>query len=454
MLLFAGIFLPNSVTAQPQTFFYRAWAQTGGSYTPSPTKPTVTKVNASGETFVARSVLNASTTYSMNLSKYASSGTLSWAATFDVNTGGDVYVGAMAFDPAGNILVTGSAYNGTTNNYDLFVVKYGPTGTQLWNRLHNGPANAYDFGAAVACDAANGDVYVTGGAFQTALNPNVVTIRYNPSGTVQWAQTWDNVSLVDAGGNIAFNTANTVTITGFTQVSLSTWEYVALSYVRSTGQLQSANVTNLGGTSIDRASAVAFDNAGNTYIAGALGAAGQGLNIKTVKFDPSLNILWAADWNGAANLDDAANALVVDASGNVYVAGYSTTAAGRDAVLLQYTSGGSASTAQNYDSGGDDAFQSVALTSDGGLFAAGYASPKGNKDCLAVFYLNGSLRWQETCNGYANGDDEIKQLSPDGSGGFFANGPSAQQGGGTANQTIRYARHALLLPQNEEVNAP
>ncbi len=427
--------------------------QTGGSYTPNNSKPVVTKVNGAGQTFIARSVLNSSNTYSMLLTKYNTSGTTAWTATFGVNTGGDVYVGAMTFDASGNILITGSAYNGTTNNNDLFVVKYNTSGTQQWYRLHNGPANTYDFGAAVACDA-SGDVYVTGGAFQTVLNPNVVTIRYNSSGTAQWTQTWDNVSLFDAGGNIVFSSTTMVTIMGFTQVNATTWEYVALNYLRTTGQLQSYNVTNLGGTSIDRISSVTFDNSGNTYITGTLGASGQGLNIKTVKFGTTLNILWTANWNGAANLDDVANAIAVDAAGTVYVAGYTTTASGRDAILLSYNSGGSSTTALNYDSGGDDAYQSLGLTSDGGLFAAGYASPKGNKDCFAAFYLNGSLRWQETYNGYANGHDEIKALNSDGADGFYADGPSAQQGGTTTNQTIRYARHSLLVPLNEGVNAP
>ena len=389
----------------------------------------------------------------MLLTKYNTSGTTAWTATFGVNTGGDVYVGAMTFDASGNILITGSAYNGTTNNNDLFVVKYNASGTQLWYQLHNGPANTYDFGAAVACDA-TGDVYVTGGAFQTVLNPNVVTIRYNSSGTAQWTQTCDNVSLFDAGGNIAFSASTMVTIMGFTQVNATTWEYVALNYLRTTGQLQSYNVTNLGGTSIDRVNSVTFDNSGNTYITGTLGASGQGLNIKTVKFGTTLNILWTANWNGAANLDDVANAIAVDAAGTVYVAGYTTTATGRDAILLSYNSGGSATTALNYDSGGDDAYQSLGLTSDGGLFAAGYASPKGNKDCFAAFYLNGSLRWKETYNGYANGHDEIKALNSDGADGFYADGPSEQQGATTTNQTIRYARHSLLVPLNEGVNAP
>ena len=41
---------------------------------------------------------------------------------------------------------------------------------------------------------------------------------------------------------------NSITVTGFTQTNVSTWEYMALSYATSNGQLLAYNVTNLGGT--------------------------------------------------------------------------------------------------------------------------------------------------------------------------------------------------------------
>lgn len=69
----------------------------------------VATAGTSVETYVAGSTLNTSGTYSMILTKYSSTGTALWNATFDVNTAGNVHVGAIALDPSGNILVTGSA---------------------------------------------------------------------------------------------------------------------------------------------------------------------------------------------------------------------------------------------------------------------------------------------------------------------------------------------------------
>ena len=76
----------------------------------------------------------------MRLTKYTSSGTTSWIANFDLGAGGTTHVGGIALYASGNILVTGSAYNGTTNGHDLFLVKYNSSGTKLGTRPIPGQA--------------------------------------------------------------------------------------------------------------------------------------------------------------------------------------------------------------------------------------------------------------------------------------------------------------------------
>ena len=56
-LLFAGIFLPNLLTAQPQTFFYRAWTQTGGAVAPGFINRVVTIAGSGTAYYTANSVL-------------------------------------------------------------------------------------------------------------------------------------------------------------------------------------------------------------------------------------------------------------------------------------------------------------------------------------------------------------------------------------------------------------
>lgn len=451
LLSFAGLF------GQPQTIYYRAWTQTGGTLGEDFVNHVATVTNASHQTYVASSTLNSgsTTTYCMLLSKYSSGGSLLWDETFTLNTAGNVHVGDVALDASGNVLVTGAAYNGSTNNYDVFVVKYNASGTQQWYHTYNGAGNSYDGGAALVCDT-NDDVYLTGAAWESSVNVDIVTIRYNSSGTAQWTQLFNNASLTDAGITIGLRGSEAV-VTGVSQTNLTTWEYATLGYAKSNGTLNSSYVTSAGGTTIDRAQAVAFDDAGNTYITGALGAGGQGLNIKTIKLDASLAIVWTATYNGSANLDDVGRGIAVDASGNVYVAGY-TTAGGnnRNAILLKYSAGGSLSWSQVSDpEGGPDELADLALTAAGDVFVGGYVTQKGNKDFFAALYSSsGSLRWSDSYNGLFNHDDQGQQLSADGAGNFLLAGPSIEKDNDQTVLTIKYNEHTLVKPQDEEVNAP
>ena len=61
-LLFAGIFLPNLLTAQPQTFFYRAWTQTGGAVAPGFINRVVTIAGSGTAYYTANSVLISTST--------------------------------------------------------------------------------------------------------------------------------------------------------------------------------------------------------------------------------------------------------------------------------------------------------------------------------------------------------------------------------------------------------
>jgi hypothetical protein len=442
-----SIFLPAKLSAQPQTFFYRAWTQTGGAVSPGFINRVVSIAGSGGVTYTASSVLISTNNYGLRLTQYSSGGTTNWVANFNLGAGGTTHVGGIALDASGNVLVTGSAYNGSTNGHDLYLVKYNSSGTKQWHQTYSGTGTGTDAGSAVICNA-SGDIFVTGVASQTFPNTDALTLCYASNGTLVWNKTWDNASLVDVGATLSL-LGTRVFITGASQTNFNTWEYAVIRYEQSNGSFVSATVTSAGGTNIELVSAATLDAAGNVYLTGALGVSGQGFNIKTIKLSPSLAILWTANWNGAANLDDAGRSIVVDTAGNVFVAGY-TTASDRDGVLLKYTSSGSLLYATSNAATGAGEFTGLALSSAQEPFVGGYTSERGNKDFLAQLYTNGgTLQWSDTYNGYANEDDVVQQVTSLSSGNFLLSGTS-----GTSTLAVKYNRHALLLPLEEEVNAP
>lgn len=68
------------------------------------------------------------------------------------------------------------------------------------------------------------------------------------------------------------------------------------------------------------ATSIAFDSSGNAFVAGYSSNTGTGTDYRIVKYSPSLALLASVSYGGAGV--DHANALTIDASGNVVVTGY------------------------------------------------------------------------------------------------------------------------------------
>jgi hypothetical protein len=88
--------------------------------------------------------------------------------------------------------------------------------------------------------------------------------------------------------------------------------------------------------------AIAVDQSNNVYVTGYSPGTNSTNDIVTIKYDNDGNQIWVQRYNGTGTGDDRANAIAVDANGNVYVTGYeSTTAGGTEMVTIKYAPGAS-----------------------------------------------------------------------------------------------------------------
>ncbi len=74
--------------------------------------------------------------------------------------------------------------------YDYATLKYDSDGNVIWGRLYDGPAHTDDYDYAIALDAA-GNVYVTGGSHGIGTHRDYATIKYGPDGTQLWEKRYD-----------------------------------------------------------------------------------------------------------------------------------------------------------------------------------------------------------------------------------------------------------------------
>ena len=280
---------------------------------------------------------------------------------------GDTSVTSVAFDLYGNAVVAGwttatdlPAHGAKTKNsggVDAFVAKLSAEGNQIvWCTYLGGSGDDRAFGVAV--DNSN-NVYVTGwtqstnfpvaGAIQTKLvgGRDAFVAKLNSSGTTIVYSTYLGGNNYDQGNSIAVDSTGAAYVTGDTS---STNFPVVNAYQAASGGQQDAFVaklnpagnvlvfsTYLGGNAVDHGAGIALDAVHNVYVTGSTYSSnfpvynatqpriGGGEDAFVAELSSSGNVLLFGTYiggsGGTPGLEECGNAVAVDVSGNLYVAG-------------------------------------------------------------------------------------------------------------------------------------
>jgi hypothetical protein len=298
------------------------------------------------------------------LVKFSSTGSRIWGTYYGGSDSDDG--NAVATDASGNVYLAGytssttdiastGAYDVTlSGSYDAFLVKFSSTCSRIWGTYYGG--SVYDYGNALATDA-SGNVYLGGttnsttdiastGAWDvTLVGPqDAFLVKFSSSGSRIWGTYYggsgsNNVNAVatDASGNVylAGHTQSTADIasTGAYDVTYG-GEYDAF-LVKFSSSGSRIWASYYGGSGQDLGSGIATDASGNVYVGGTTQSttdiASTGAYDVTfsercdaflVKFSSSGSRIWGTYYGGSVY--DYGNALATDASGNVFLTGYTT----------------------------------------------------------------------------------------------------------------------------------
>jgi len=199
------------------------------------------------------------------------------------------------------------------------------------------------------------------------------------------------------------------------------------------------------GNGIDIAFSVATDNLGNVYVAGNSPGDTSANDITTIKYNSAGQEQWVQRYNGPGNSDDGTNgtnAIAVDSSGNIYVAGWSAGTETTDYVVIKYNNNGDQQWAQRYNGAGNgyDAPYGIALDSSGNVYVTGASTGDGTgSDYTTIKYnSDGVEQWVKSYNGSGNGYDAALSLTADASGNVYVTGLSTAQNGLGDCVTIKY----------------
>jgi uncharacterized delta-60 repeat protein len=267
-----------------------------------------------------------------------------------------------------------------------------------------------------------------------------------PFGTVQeaWAARYDGPKQYeDQAKAIAVDNSGNVYVTGFSWGPGTGPDYATVKY-NSAGQEQWVARYNGPSGFVDEANAITIDASGNIYVTGESMNENFDPDYTTIKYDPAGQEQWLARYNSPGSFEDVARAIAVDASGNVYVTGTTRTSGNNwDYATVKYNSGGQQQWVAIYNGPGNDDDEAIAIAVDGSgnVYVTGFSIGTSYPDfdyATIKYDSSGQQQWVARYNGPGEGVDSATGIALDGSGNTYVTGASTGASGDYDYATVKY----------------
>jgi hypothetical protein len=381
--------------------------------------------------------------------KYAaSSGDPIWEKKSEGAAVGYVTVSSLALDSTGAAIVAGTVFSEADQDghSDFLVLKHAADdGVTVWQRRHDGPAQANEKEVAVAIDAA-GHVASAGFSESPATGRDFLTRKVAAeTGAEIWRRHHNGAANArDEARAVAVDAAGSVVVAGVTTVAVLEDEnlgtvpgdpdFYTAKYAAADGAVLWERRYDGPAASIDELVAMSLDPAGNVLVTGYSTGQETGADFYTAKYaahDGAL--IWEQRDDGPASAEDRPVALVVDAAGNVVVTGSTAAANGdRDFFTVKYSGiDGSILWTAAYDSGSDDHPTALAVDAQGNVGVAGFiTTATTGMDMYTAKYAaaTGALLWQRTFSSPGQRSDRGNALAMTAEGTVIVAGTSHPSG--------------------------
>ncbi|MBI5384773.1 MAG: hypothetical protein HZA90_08790 [Verrucomicrobia bacterium] len=324
--------------------------------------------------------------------KFDNGGNLLWAAPYE---------GRAVAVNASNVYVTGfSDVNFATAKLD------GASGSNQWTRTHD-LIGQPDLSQVMAVDEA-GNVYVAGDEIwyydpRWSIYHNLTTIKYDPNGTTLWTVRNDGSPYGGGNDNAEAKAILVDKLGGFCVMGncLDRSIYLTRRFNAGLELVWDYHIAAAGG----EGRCMLVDENGRTYLAGSrpTGAALYDYKCDTVKLNTNGAMLWLSTYHGPVNGSNQGTALALDAPGSVYVCGYSLgSGTGHDIFTLKYDKNGTQLWVQRYNgpANGDDIATGLVVDASGSVYVTGYsATTNGGTEFVTLKYTQPGLDIQRRSDG-------------------------------------------------------
>ncbi len=321
---------------------------------------------------------------------------------------GNAIANALGIQSDGNIVATGSSYNGS--NYDITLVRYKTNGS-LDTTFGTGgivttPIGSYDAYAYALAIQSDGRIVVSGYS-SNGSNYDFALVRYNTDGSLDTTFGTGGIVITPMGSGydiayaLAIQSDGRILAAG-NSYNGSNYNFALVRY-NTNGSLDTTIgtggiVTTSIGTGDSEALALGIQSDGNILAAGK-SPDGSNNDFALVRYNTNGSLDTTFGTGGivttpVGNGADYANALVIQSDGNILAAGKSLNGSHYDFTLVRYNTNGSLDT--TFGTGGivttpigsyDSYAIAFGIQSDGNILAAGSSDNGSNINFALVSYL-------------------------------------------------------------------
>lgn len=319
--------------------------------------------------------------------------------------------------------------------------------TRQWAATYNGTGDFNDRYICLAADGA-GNIYLGGSTINPDVNRDFLIVKLNASGEVQWRKEFNwTGNGPDEVLAIAVD-ANAVYVSGFAFASnnvYSSTDYLTMKLNLNGDTIWTRTYNYTIADAYDQANALFVDAAGNVYVTGQSdndSTSNTNDDYATVKYASNGTEQWVKRFNGFGNATDQAVKVVADNSGNVYVTGRSSNGNDDDYVTIQYNSAGVQQWIKYDDRGGRDRATDMAIDQSGNIFITGRSDNGNNDDFWTLKYNSlGVSQWPGGIVFDFVDDDRPTAIAVDPTGNVYVTGQADVDASGLRNwnfETVKY----------------
>ena len=418
-----------------------------------------TGVDSVGNVYTAASVYDTTVVNNKEkimLVKYNAAGVQQWIKYYiDLSDAGNsCYVSKVLVDKAGNSYVCGYGRHDNATSIDFMVAKYDNTGFQQWIRYFDGGQSIGDYLTCAKFDNA-GNIIIAGNSnFQGSTQYDISVVKFGISGTQLWSYTYNNSfsNFDDNVYDMAIDLNNNIFITGNTYVTNA--RNMLTIKLNSNGVNQWTNIvahTNSG--TDENGFGITTDALGNCYVTGTLS------DWATIKYNSAGAIVWTNHQPAAALNPFSTKHILLDKFNNVVIASDAFYVAPNFSDLevnkINNVNGTTIWTT-HYNFGGVDQYASMQKDTADNIYIAGYfEGSQGSDMSTLVLSTSGSIVWNTTFTNpnLAIGGDRSYQLILDNNKNIIIVASAERRGSGSSNAvdvlTLKYGAISVGLLENK-----